>query len=195
MQPGKVGNIWIRMSTRRITNAIAREERAAARAEQSVLRRQRDLNEIKVNARKTTTRIKIVLGGDGLAFEQGRISLEEFQRRAARGRHELREVNEALANIGLRSGDGQTNTTGEISPPLAPAPQDAAPKPKKKIVRFYEKPPDEFRRKLREELKLNYDPDSIYWYGEVDPARVESFIRRQGLWDLVRFFNGAAGSP
>jgi len=182
------------MSKRRITNAIAREKRAATRVEQSVLRRERDLQKVKVKARKTTTRIKIVLGGDGLALEQGRISMEEFLRRAARAGGELREVNEALAKVDLRIGAGGGSASDEIPAAVAPAPQDAAPKPKKKIVRFSEAPPVEFRRKLHWELGLTYDPDSIYWCGDADPAEVESFIREHGHWDLVRFFNGAVGS-
>jgi len=183
------------MSKRHIANVLAREKQAGERAERSVLRRQRDLQKVKVKARKTTTRIKIVLGGDGLALEQGRISMEEFLRRAARAGGELREVNEALAKIGLGIGVGQSNASSEVPPPLAQAPQDAAPKPKKKIVRFSEPPPTEFRRKLRWELGLMYDRDSIYWCGDADAAEVESFIRGHGHWDLVRFFNGAAGSP
>ena len=195
MRPRRAGNIWIRMSNRRITNAIAREERAAARAEQSVLRKERGLKKVKVGAEKTKLRIKIVLGGDGIAFEQGRISMEEFQRRAARAGHELREVNEALAKIGLRIGDGQRDARGEKPPTVTPTSQGGAPKPKKKIVRFWVAPPEEFRRRLRPELGLNYDSESIYWCGDVDPVKVESFIRRQGYWGLVRFFNGAAGRP
>jgi hypothetical protein len=183
------------MSNRRIKTAIAREERAATRAGQSVLRRARELNEIKVKAEKAKTRIKIVLGADGLGFYQGRISKEEFLRRLANAGHEFRMVTEALAKIGLRIGDGQINASSEKSPTVAPASQDAAPKPKKKIVRFWVAPPEEFRRRLRLELGLNWDAESIYWYGDVDPAKVESFIRTHGHWGLVRFFNRTASSP
>lgn len=104
-------------------------------------------------------------------------------------------MNEALAKIGLRIGEGQGNAVSEVLPTLAQAPQEIEPKPKKKIVRFWGPPPEEFRRKLRWELGLNYDRESIYRYGDVDPAKVESFIRGHGHWDLVRFFNGAADSP
>lgn len=177
------------MSNRRIKTAIAREKRAATRAGQSVLRRERELNEVKVKAGKAKTRIKIVLGGDGLALAQGRMSMEEFRQRAAKAGHAVRMVNEALAKIGLGVGDGQSSANTEKAPAVAPATQDAAPKPKKKIVRFWVAPPEEFRRRLRPELGLNYDSESIYWYGDVDPARVESFIREHGHWGLVRFFN------
>jgi len=183
------------MSNRHIRTAIAREKRAAARSGQSVLRRERDLKAIKVKARKAKTHIKIVLGGDGLALEQRRMSMEEFRRRAAKANHELRMMDEALAKIGLRNGDGQRNAGGERPLTAAPASQDATPKPKRKIVRFWVAPPEEFRRRLRPELGLKYDPESIYWCGDVDAAKVESFIRRNGQWDLVRFFNGAVSSP
>ena len=183
------------MSNRRIKTAMAREKRAATRAGQSVLRRARELNEVKVKAGEAKTRIKIVLGGDGLAFHQGRVSKEEFLRRVSNAGHEFRMVNEALAKIGLWNGDGQRNASSEEAPTVTPGSQDAAPKPKKKIVRFWVPPPEEFRRRLRPELGLNYDSESIYWCGEVDPAKVESFIREHGHWGLVRFFNRAAGSP
>lgn len=183
------------MSNRRIKTAIAREDRAATRAGQSVLRRARELNEIKVKARKTATRIKIVLGGDGLRFFQGRISKEEFFGRLESAGHEFRMVNEALANIGLRIGDGQTSASSEESATVAPASREASPKPKNKIVRFWTAPPEEFRRRLRHELGLNWDPESIHWYGDVDPAKVESFIRAHGHWGLVRVFNRTVSSP
>ena len=133
MRPRRAGNIWIRMSNRRITNAIAREERAAARAEQSVLRKERGLKKVKVGAEKTKLRIKIGLGGDGIAFEQGRISMEEFQRRAARAGHELREVNEALAKIGLRIGEGQRDARGEKPPTVTPPRRTAHPSPRRRL--------------------------------------------------------------
>lgn len=177
------------MSNRRIKTAIAREERAATRAGQSVLRRERQVNEIKVKARKAKTRIKIVLGGDGLAFDQGRISMEEFRQRITKAGHELRMVNEAVAKIGLRVDEAQHNASGGNSPAVETTAQDTAPKPKKKIVRFWVAPPEEFRRRLRPELGLNYDPETVYWCGEVDPAKVEAFIRVHGQWNLVRNFN------
>src|SRR5688572_15741577 len=76
-RPG--GLRWNCMSKRSIKQAVERAQRADAKAEASVLRQQRKLQEIKVTARKKTTRIKIVLGADVLALKQGRISGDEFE--------------------------------------------------------------------------------------------------------------------
>lgn len=125
-----------------------------------------------------------------LALNEGRISMAEFLRRAARAGHELREVNESLAKIGLRIGAGHANAIGgdtsaaavATTVPKAPA------KPKKKIVRFHEPPPIEFRRRLMREFGLTYDPEVWTWRGEADPAEVDAIIRSEGLSSLVRQF-------
>jgi hypothetical protein len=119
------------------------------------------------------------------------MSMEEFRQRAAKADHAVRMMNEALAKIGLGVGEGQRSASTEKEIAVAPASQEAAPKPRKYIVRFWVAPPKEFTRRLRWELGLNYDSERIFWYGDVDPAKVESFIREHGHWDLVRFFNRA----
>jgi hypothetical protein len=184
------------MSNGTIKSALARLEQAKVRAEQSVLRRERQLQKVKVKARKTMTRIKIVLGADALAMNEGRISMEEFQRRAARSGDEAREVKESLAKVGLRTRPSDTAESASIIPVLPPAPPPKiARKPKRKIVRFWGPPPPELRRKLKYDLNLTYDPETIFWCGEIDPVKVESVIRDDGHWGLVRQFHGGTSEP
>jgi hypothetical protein len=140
-------------------------------------------------------RIKIVLGGDALVMKAGRISMAEFSRRVDRAANELHEINDALAGIGLRIGTGSAeNPDPNLANRVVEHARDLA-KPAIRIVHFSKPPPEEFRRKLVDELKLRYEPQDWSWYGSTDPRAVEDAIRSAGHWGLVRFFCKAPGVP
>lgn len=191
------------MTQRAIKQAVIRAQRAAARADASVLRQQRKLQEIRTVARKRKNSIKFKMAGDMLAWKARKISREEFKRRIDIAFAEIQEIDKSLTRIGVQTGDDQVEKGPETSRPALPASPPpsvppAIPKSKKQIVRFWEPPPDEFRRRLHPEFGLTYDFDTRSWCdfeGIVNPAKIEAAIRAAGHWGLVRHFHGSAGCP
>ncbi len=190
------------MSQRTVRQAVERARRATARADASVLRQQRNIQEIKVKARKKKNSIKFKMAGDMLARKERKISREEFNRRVNAAVAEIHEIDGALARIGVEVGNDRVKTGPKVPMPAlpdSPPPSAAvAARTMKPIVRFWEPPPDEFRHRLKPEFGLTYDRDTRSWCGfegNVNPVKIEAAIRAAGHWGLVQSFPGSATSP
>lgn len=191
------------MTQRGLKQAVKRAQRAAARADASVLLQQRKVREIKDKARKRKNSIKFKIAGDVLAWKARKISREEINRRIDMAVAEIQEIDESLRRIGVQTGDDQADMSTEAPTQTAPistlpSTPTIAPKPKRPIVQFKRPAPVEFRRRLKPEFGLTYDTNTRIWRdidGAADPAKVEAAIRAAGHWGLVEHFHGWAGWP
>lgn len=178
------------MTLRRIEIALMALERETKAEEKSILRRERRVQQAMVTARKIKTRIKIVVGAEALRLSTGEITESEFLRIVSDGRRQLEEIDRMLAGLRPKLPEKSQDTPAEKAPGTAGSglqgKRVGAPELPTVAVKFWERPPDELKARLRPELGLRFDGNDYYWRGKSDPETVEAMIRASGQWHLVR---------